>query len=109
MKWSRQLRWLDHREAPARLKKSQLVVPANLALDAQPFVELNQVDAAAEQHVLAVVHHFASAGMLIRGSASAKIRPALKQGHAKAARGKGASGSESRQSAAHHRYSGILR
>ena len=82
-------RRLDHRGASARLKKSQPVVPANLVFDAQSLVELDQVGAAAEQHVLAVVHDFAGAGMLIRRSASAEIGTALEQGHAKAAAGQG--------------------
>ena len=43
-----------------------LVVPANLLLDAEAAIEIDQVGAAAEQHVLAVVHHFARAGQFVR-------------------------------------------
>ena len=106
MKRGWQRGWRDHRGASAWFEESQPVVPANLVFDAQPFVESDEVRAAAEQHVLAVVHHFAGARMLIRRSASAEIRPALEQGHPKATLGKGAPGGESRQSTPHHGDSG---
>ena len=58
--------------------------------------------------MLAVVHHFAGAGMLIRRSPPAEVRPTLKQSHTKAAAGKGATGGKSRQSTSDDGYSGIL-
>src|SRR5580704_8727105 len=108
MKRRRQYRRLDHRSSSARFEESQPIVPANLPFDAQPFIELDQVGAAPQQHMLAIVHHFAGAGMLIGRSASAEIRPALKEGHAKAATGKGATSREARQSATDYRNSEIL-
>ena len=54
----------------AGLDEIHPVVPANLIGDADPFVKLDQVRAQPEQHVLAVVHHFAGAGMLLGRSAA---------------------------------------
>ncbi len=45
----------------------------------QPMIEVNQVGATAEQHVLAVVHHLARAGQFVRRSPSAEIGTPLKQ------------------------------
>src|SRR4029077_8910168 len=83
VQWSEQRRGLDHRGATSGLEKGHALKPANLVLNSDTLVELNQVGAAAEQNVLAVVHHFASARMLIGRGPSAKIRAPLEEGNAK--------------------------
>ena len=69
----------NHRSAPARLEKRQAIVPADLVRDSEALVELDEIGAAAEQHVLAVVDDFAGAGMLVGRSAAAQIGPPLEQ------------------------------
>jgi hypothetical protein len=65
MQWSREAGWLDHRRPASGLKKSHALKPANLIFGPDPFVELKQVGAAAQQNVLAVVYHFSGAGVLV--------------------------------------------
>ena len=72
---------------PPGSMKCQVIVPANLPLDAEARIELDQIRATAQQHVLAVVHHFAGAGMLVGRGASAEKGTALKQRHLKSAVG----------------------
>ena len=55
---------LDYRRAPTGLEESQPVIPANLVCHADPLVKADEVRAATQQHMLAVVYYFASAGML---------------------------------------------
>ena len=50
---------------PPGSRKVSSVVPANLVFDSQPFVKIDQVGAAAEQHMLAIVHDLTGARMLI--------------------------------------------
>ncbi len=54
-----------------------MVVPANFVFNAETLVKLDQIGAAAEQHMLAVVHDFAGAGMLIGRGAATQIRTPL--------------------------------
>ena len=70
-------------------------------------IELDEIGAAAEQNVLAVVHHFPGAGMLVGGGASAEKGTALKQGDLKTAVGKRTAGGQPRQPAADNRNLGI--
>ncbi len=86
----------NDRGAPARLQKGQPVIPANFLLHADVPVKLHEVGAAAEQHVLAVVHHLAGARMLVGRCASAEIGAAFKQSHAKTAIGERASSRQTR-------------
>src|SRR4029077_2682925 len=64
--------------------------------------------AAAKQHVLAVVHHFAGTRVLVRGSAPTEIRTALQQSHAKTAARKSAPRGQPCQSTPHHGDAGVL-
>src|ERR1700676_36046 len=102
MQRSGQRRRLDHRGAASGLEKGHALKPANLVLNSNAPVELNQVGAAAEQNVLAVVHHFASAGMLIGRRPSTKIRAPLEEGDAKTAFHQRTTGGQSRKPASHH-------
>ena len=74
-------------------------IPANFVLNSGAAIEIEQVGAAAEQHMLAIVDNFAGAGMLIRRGAAAEIRAAFKQSHAKTSFGQGASSGEAGQPA----------
>jgi hypothetical protein len=65
------------------LEERQLLIPANLVFDSGAAIEIDQVGAASEQHVLAIVDNFASSGVLIRRGASSEVRTALKYRHAK--------------------------
>ena len=95
---SGQRRRLDHRGTAARLEKSHPLVPANLVLDSDTPIELDQIRAAAEQNVLAVVHNLASARMLIGRCPAAQIGPALEEGDAKTVFRQHATGGQSRKS-----------
>jgi len=57
--------------------------------------------------MLAVVDDFASAGMLVRRSASTEIRAALEEGDAKTRVGKSAGGSESGEAASGDGHGGL--
>jgi hypothetical protein len=61
----------------ARLEKCQLLVPANLVLHAGTLVKIEQIGATSQQNMLAIIHHLASARMLIGRSAPTKIRTPL--------------------------------
>src|SRR5450755_2282893 len=65
------------------LEEGKLLIPANLVLNSGAPIEIEKVGATAEQHMLAIIDNFASAGMLIRRGAAAKIRASLKQRHLK--------------------------
>ena len=65
MKRWRQRSRLQRRGASSGKNERDLVVPANLLFHAETAIELDQVGAAAQQHVLAVVHNFSGAGQLI--------------------------------------------
>src|SRR3569833_1215904 len=64
---------------PARLDERELLVPLDLVLNTEALVEVDQVRAATEQHVLAVVHDFTRCRMFVRRSSTAKIRLALEE------------------------------
>jgi len=80
--------------ASSRFKERQVLIPANLVLDSRTAIEIEQIGAAAEQHMLAIIDYLAGAGMLIRRGPSAKIRTALKERYAKASLCQGAPGGE---------------
>ena len=61
------------------------VIPANLVFHSDAPVELNQVGAAPEQDMLAVVDYFAGAGMLIGRGPAPQIRTPLEQSDPQAA------------------------
>src|SRR3569833_2691774 len=64
---------------PARLDERELLVPLDLVLNTEALVEVDQVRAATEQYVLAVVHDFTRCRMFVRRSSTAKIRLALEE------------------------------
>src|SRR6185369_798806 len=70
---------------------------------------MNQVGAATQQHVLAVVHYFACPRMLVRGRSASHIGPPLKQGDAQACIGKGTAGSQASQPATNNRDGFLVR
>ena len=78
MERSGQGRWSDFGGAAPGLEKCQLLIPANLVFNSCAAIEIEQVGAASEQYVLAIIDNFAGAGMLIRRSATAKIGTPLK-------------------------------
>jgi len=75
MKWRWQRSGFQRRYAAARLDEVELAMPRDFVIDAKTPVEVHQVDAAAQQDVLAIVDRFA--GGFIRRGASAKGRPRL--------------------------------
>ena len=74
--------WKKRRRQPAGasagLNKGELIEPLNFVAYAELLVEMNQVGAASQQDVLAIVHHLAGSRMLIRGRPAPNIRTALK-------------------------------
>src|ERR1017187_7104801 len=98
-----QRRWQEgrfkHRLPSARLEERHAIEPADFVFDADGFVEREQIGAGAEENVLAIVHDFAGAGMLVGRSASAEIGTAFEDCDLKAAASKGASRGQSSESA----------
>src|SRR5437762_13393280 len=88
VKWGGQPRRPDYRGTSARFQKCELIEPADFIFYTNPLIELDQVRAAPEQHMLAVINYFASAGVLIGRSTSAQIRTTLEQSDVEAAVGK---------------------
>src|SRR6266516_4492115 len=82
----------DYRGTSARFQKCELIEPADFIFYTNPLIELDQVRAAPEQHMLAVINYFASAGVLIGRSTSAQIRTTLEQSDVEAAVGKNRTG-----------------
>src|SRR6185312_1103280 len=102
MKWGGHKRWLNDRLAAAGFDKSERVIPANLVFHADALVEIDQVRAAAQQNVLAVVHNFAGARMFVGRSASPEVGTLFEEPDAESATRQGASGGQSGQAAANH-------
>src|SRR3954464_1950701 len=65
--------------AAARLQIVVGMMPLNLVLDAEPPVEIDQIGAAAEQHMLAVIDFLARGGDFVGGSASAEEGPGFEK------------------------------
>ena len=99
MERSGQGRRADDRGAASRLKKRQVFIPADFVFDPGTAVELDQVGAAAQQHVLAVIHDLAGTRMLVGGRPPAQVRTALEERHPESGLGKGAPGSQTSQPA----------
>src|SRR6266851_272503 len=97
---------LKHGLPSAGFDESHAIEPADFAFDSDGAVKREQVSARAEEHVLAVVHNFAGAGMFVRGGATAEVRASLKNGHAEAAAGEGTGGRQSGESASDDGYCG---
>ena len=77
-RWRKQGRRLHRRTMPLRIRKKQLVVEANFPRRTHAAVKIREVRAAAERHVLAVVH-FAAVGQRVGSSASAQMGTLLQQ------------------------------
>ena len=90
--------------AAAGFEKRHLVVPADVVFDADAAIELDQVGAAAEQDVLAVVDHFPGRGMLVGGGASTEEGTAFEKGDFVAGAGEGSRGGQAGQAAAGYGY-----
>ena len=91
--------------AASRLDVGQPVVPAYALFHAEAVVKVEQVGAAAEQHVLAVIHHLAGAGMHVRRSAAAEIRTALEECNSVSGIGECTARRQARQAAANDAHS----
>jgi hypothetical protein len=85
---------VHHAGATSGLDESHVFVPADFIFDADAAVELDEVAADAEEDVLAVVHYFAGAGVLVGGSASTEVGAALEESDAETRVGQGAGGGE---------------
>jgi len=102
----RQRRGPHHAGAPTWFDEGHFVEPADFIFHADAPVELDQICTHAKKYVLAVVDHFAGAGMLVGRSPSAEVRTALEYGHAKARLGQRAGCSQSGQASAGYGYGG---
>jgi hypothetical protein len=78
MQWRGKRRRRDYRLSSSRFQKGQFLIPANLVENSHTTIEVEQVCAAAEQDVLAIVNDLSRARMLIRRGPATEIRAALK-------------------------------
>ena len=101
---SRQRGGVHHAGAAAGLDEGHVIVPANFIFHSDAAVELDEVGADAEEHVLTVVHHFAGAGMLVGRGTATEIRAALKESDAEAGVRERAGRSESGEATAGDGY-----
>src|SRR5882672_1614396 len=106
MQGRRQERRRDHRCPSARLNECHMVIPADLVLYSQTLVKLNEVGAAPQKNMLAVVHHFPCSRVLIRRGAASQIWPPLEQSHLQAALSQSTCRGQPRQSASDDRHLG---
>src|SRR6185437_659508 len=93
-------RWTEFRAAAAGLDHGHLGGPVDFVLDADAAIEADEVGAAAEEDVLAVVDDFVDAGMEVGGGASAEVAAALGELHAIAGFGEGAGSAHAGDAAA---------
>ena len=77
MRWLRKHACFEDAAASARLDEDELLVELNLVLDAETLIEVEEIDAAAQQDVLAVVDGLAA--NFVGSRASAQERPGLKK------------------------------
>ncbi len=95
----------EHRRPAAGFDEVELLVELDAIGDAQPPVEIQQVDAAAQQHVLAVVDDLgavAGAGQRIRSSAAAQESARFVKIHFESGLAQRRGGCQSGQAAADH-------
>ena len=78
MQRGRKVGRLNHRHTTAGFEKIHPVIPADLFLDPDPLVKLNQVGAATEKNVLAVIDYFPGTGVLVRRRPAAQVGTLLK-------------------------------
>jgi hypothetical protein len=103
-----QSRFVHHRCPSARFDEGHLIEPVNLAIDSDATVELDEIRAAAKQHVLTVVDNLTCAGMLVGRRAPTEIGASLEQGNVEAGRTQRACRRQSGQTASDHGYIGRL-
>ena len=108
VKGSGKRRRFDEAGAATGLNKRDALVPAHLILDAKAMVKIEQIGAAAQQHVLAVVHHLARAGMLVGRSTAAEKCSALEERNFVPGIGQRTCGRESGESPADNAYARML-
>lgn len=108
MQRGRQGRGTDLRSPSAGFEEREAIEPSNSFCDSNAPVEVEQIRAASEQHVLAVVYYFPGSRMLIRGGPTANKRPALEQADSKSRIGEGTCGGESSDASAHDSHSRML-
>ncbi len=85
---------------PPGSRNRDAIEPADFLFNTELPVKADQIRAAAEKNVLAVVDNFARAGMLIGRRPAANVGPALDQVNAIAGVRQGTGGRQSRQTAA---------
>ena len=78
------------------------MVPTNFVFHSKTPIKLDEIGATTEQHVLAVIHHLAGAGMLVGRGTSPEKRAALKQRDLETAIGEGATGGQPGQAATYN-------
>ena len=106
MKRSRQEAAAHRRDPAAGFNPIELAIKMNAIFDAQPLVEIDQVRAAAQQHVLAVVDCravFIGSIQRIRSSPATEKRPRLKNRDGTAGRRNGQRGGEACETASYNR------
>lgn len=90
-----QSRWTNLRTPTTRLDESESIEPLNLLGDSDAPIEVEQVGAASEKHMLTVVYGLAGSRMLIGRSPATDERSALEETHWESRIGQCASGRES--------------
>lgn len=103
MQGRRKIRRLDHAATPARVKKKQPLVEANLRLGAGTPVEICKIRTAAERDVLTIVNFLATRKRK-RRRATAQVRPFFDEANAEARFSQRDGAGKARQAAAHHQH-----
>src|SRR5258708_36371931 len=86
--------------ASAGFDEGEAVEALDFFLPAQLLIEMNQIGAASQKDVLAVVHDLAGAGVFVGGGSSAHVRAAFEEGYVATRVGKGAPGREACEASA---------
>src|SRR5579884_1265895 len=102
MEWRGQPSRLQNCRLSTGREKGELIVPADVTLDAEAAVQIEQSRAAADENMLAVVDDLPGAGVLIRRRTSAEVRTPFEDLDAVACIGERAGGCNPRDAAAHH-------
>ena len=95
-----QERRLEQGAASAGLDEGEVVVPADGVERVEAAIEVDEVGASADQHMLAVIDDLSGAGMFVGGGAASDVGAAFEQADLIAAVGEGAGGGESGEASA---------